>query len=606
MLIVGGLFAQQLKIETPFFQKDIKKSVVSTKSGAKSAGIDNVGFETWHSTYDAYGLGEMPVGYTMITGNPGGQKSTDAHEGSYAMRVESNNVTNAVLQLNDTLVGGFATASQQIIGGGPIFQPYTQRPTTMSFWAKGELFGNDTALVVFQMTKEGEYVGGALGLFAGTDLTSTYQEFSLVMEYESTNMPDSAALIFSSTGVGVFNNVTIGTLTAGSYIIIDDISYEYEEITEPIASCTPLAWNAGGVTVGNNATSGTFTLKNVGAGTLTVSNATTLAAPWSTTFGAISLAENETYEFTFNFAPTAEGPANQSFVITTNGGEITISLSGTGNTAITGTMDGGFETNVNDFDLVFQGWVQHDIDQSASYAIQNTTFTNQNYVGSFIAFNPSATNPPRDESWAPYEGNRYGACFAAILPAQGGSGPNNDWLITPKSDVLTENAIFSAQVQSLTDEYGLDRYVIHVSTTGTGISDFTKISVGAYVQAPTGGWTQINYPLAAYAGQQVYIGIQCVSNDSFVFMIDDINIDVGTAVNSDIAKAVSVYPNPANDFVTVANAENANIVIVNMLGEVVANVNNASSNQNIDISKLANGTYFVKVDGEVFKINVVK
>ncbi|MDI9535712.1 MAG: T9SS type A sorting domain-containing protein, partial [Bacteroidota bacterium] len=68
----------------------------------------------------------------------------------------------------------------------------------------------------------------------------------------------------------------------------------------------------------------------------------------------------------------------------------------------------------------------------------------------------------------------------------------------------------------------------------------------------------------------------------------------------------SVYPNPANDFVTVANAENANIVIVNMLGEVVANVNNASSNQNIDISKLANGTYFVKVDGEVFKINVVK
>jgi hypothetical protein len=43
-----------------------------------------------------------------------------------------------------------------------------------------------------------------------------------------------------------------------------------------------------------------------------------------------------------------------------------------------------------------------------------------------------------------------------------------------------------------------------------------------------------------------------------------------------------------------------------MLGEVVANVNNASSNQNIDISKLANGTYFVKVDGEVFKINVVK
>ncbi|HOE39484.1 MAG TPA: T9SS type A sorting domain-containing protein [Bacteroidales bacterium] len=77
-------------------------------------------------------------------------------------------------------------------------------------------------------------------------------------------------------------------------------------------------------------------------------------------------------------------------------------------------------------------------------------------------------------------------------------------------------------------------------------------------------------------------------------------------LNENIAKAISVYPNPANNVLNVANAENANIVIVNMLGEVVANVNNASSNQNIDISKLANGTYFVKVDGEVFKINVVK
>jgi hypothetical protein len=77
-------------------------------------------------------------------------------------------------------------------------------------------------------------------------------------------------------------------------------------------------------------------------------------------------------------------------------------------------------------------------------------------------------------------------------------------------------------------------------------------------------------------------------------------------VENNIAAAISVFPNPANSIITVANAENEDIVVLNMLGEVVANVNNASSNQNIDISKLANGTYFVKVDGEVFKINVVK
>jgi hypothetical protein len=43
-----------------------------------------------------------------------------------------------------------------------------------------------------------------------------------------------------------------------------------------------------------------------------------------------------------------------------------------------------------------------------------------------------------------------------------------------------------------------------------------------------------------------------------------------------------------------------------MIGEIVANVNNASLNQTIDISKLASGTYFVKIDNKVFKFNVVK
>jgi len=77
-------------------------------------------------------------------------------------------------------------------------------------------------------------------------------------------------------------------------------------------------------------------------------------------------------------------------------------------------------------------------------------------------------------------------------------------------------------------------------------------------------------------------------------------------VETNITSAISVFPNPANSVVTVANAENANIVILNMVGEVVANVENASANQTIDMSNLANGTYFVRVNAEVFKINLVK
>jgi hypothetical protein len=604
LFIVGGVFAQQLQIESPVLQKMMKKSPVENKSGFRGDGIDNVSFETWHTDYQAYGFGEMPFGYTMITGNVAVQKSTDANAGTYAMRVENGVISNPVLGWTDTLVGGLAISSQGLLFGDPMFQPYTERPTSITFWAKGQLNGNDTALVVFQMTDDGEFVGGTMGMIGPDELTTTYQEFTFAFEYDLPNLPDSAAIIVTSSGVGVFTGFDIGTLTAGSYIIIDNISYEYEVLTEPAASCTPLVWNAGGVDVSSNTTSETFTLTNIGAGTLTVSNVTSLSAPWSTTFsaGAVSLVEDQTYQFTFGFAPTVEGPAAQTFVITTNGGEITISLSGSGNTVIVGNMDGGFENNVNDFDLTFAGWNQIDNDGGVSYGIQDVDFTNAGYTGSFIAFNPTATTPAlTEEAWAAYDGARYGACFNAVTA----SAPNNDWLITPQSTMINAGGDFRAYVKSITDDWGLERYAIWVSTTGIAQGNFTKISTGTFVEAPL-EWTLIEYSLDAYVGQQVYVAIQCVSNDAFAFMIDNVIIDNPVSVENNIASTISVFPNPANDVLNVANAENANITIVDMIGNVVATVDNASANQSINISNLANGTYFVRVNGEVFKFNVVK
>ncbi len=77
-------------------------------------------------------------------------------------------------------------------------------------------------------------------------------------------------------------------------------------------------------------------------------------------------------------------------------------------------------------------------------------------------------------------------------------------------------------------------------------------------------------------------------------------------VNDELRNNIGIFPNPANDLITITNAENANIVIVNMVGSIVANVENASANQTIDISNLTNGTYFVRVKAEVFKFSVVK
>ncbi len=77
-------------------------------------------------------------------------------------------------------------------------------------------------------------------------------------------------------------------------------------------------------------------------------------------------------------------------------------------------------------------------------------------------------------------------------------------------------------------------------------------------------------------------------------------------INNTASQLVSLYPNPAKDLITISNAQNQNIYILNTLGETVTVFENAALNQTIDISKLSNGTYFVKVGSDVFKLNVVK
>lgn len=375
--------------------------------------------------------------------------------------------------------------------------------------------------------------------------------------------------------------------------------------SDPLAEVNPSTWAAGGVETGSSATSGTITLTNAGAGTLTVTSVTDLSGtPFSTTFveGDVSLATDATYDFTFDFNPTAEGTFNETFEIVTNGGTVTVDLSGTGNAPISGDMDGGFETNVNDFDLTFSGWTQHDEDGSTTYSIQGATFTNQGYTGSFIAFNPTNTEPA--QTWVPNTGSRAGVCFAATTP------PNNDWLITPQSDVLNAGAKFQAYVQSITDQYGLERYAIWVSTTSTDIASFTKISAGEYVEAPIDAWTMVEYSLEDYVGEQVYVAIQCVSNDAFYFMIDDIVIDNPVSVANDIDAAVAVYPNPANNVLTIENAQGSDVSVFNMLGQELLRTDVKDNMQTLNVSELPEGSYIVRIANgteiKTQKLNIVR
>lgn len=90
-----------------------------------------------------------------------------------------------------------------------------------------------------------------------------------------------------------------------------------------------------------------------------------------------------------------------------------------------------------------------------------------------------------------------------------------------------------------------------------------------------------------------------------------VTITRGTdGIESVNAEGINVYPNPANNVINVANAENAQVSVFDVNGRMMFNTESAAANQTIDATNFANGLYIVRIveNGNVTtkKVNVVK
>jgi hypothetical protein len=261
----------------------------------------------------------------------------------------------------------------------------------------------------------------------------------------------------------------------------------------------------------------------------------------------------------------------------------------------------------DDFSLTFDPWTALDVDGSNTYGIQDYTFLHSGEPMAFIAFNPASVTPPMtgDPAIQPHGGVRFGACFAATTP------PNDDWMISPQTTLGTNSAL-NMWVKSYTDQYGLEQYNVGVSTTGMDPADFTIISGSTPLQAPVDAWTLMNFDLSAYDGQTVYVGIQCVSNDAFIFMLDDVSIDFLTGVPEAPAKEnhVNIYPNPATNFIHINSTSQINeIEVYNYTGQKVFSSVVKDKQFNMNTTGMTTGMYFIKIksaDGITTKKVLIK
>ena len=264
---------------------------------------------------------------------------------------------------------------------------------------------------------------------------------------------------------------------------------------------------------------------------------------------------------------------------------------------------GDFE-DFDDFTFDLNPWLNLDLDSSITYTIQGISFPHSGEAMPFIVFNPYSTSPLLADA-DPHGGERYGACFASVPVSQGGNGPNNDWLISPEI-VIAPNGWLKFWARSFTSVYGLERFKVGVSTTDNNPASFTVISDGDYIEADT-AWTEYSYDLSSYSGQEVYVAINCVSDNSFVFFIDDVSIDTVLVqdVNELNVKNISLYPNPSTGIVNVRNSGDLDISVFNSLGLELINVKIYSDiEKSIDLSQYPNGVYYIRLynNKEVFTL----
>ena len=221
----------------------------------------------------------------------------------------------------------------------------------------------------------------------------------------------------------------------------------------------------------------------------------------------------------------------------------------------------------------------YDGDGLSTYGITNVSFTNSGYKGSYIAFQNGTAN-----GFTAHGGTKFGCCMAAM------NGQNNDWFITPALSI-TNGIKFSFWARSANNEYGLEQFRVAVSPDDslyTYIAGSTTSSISAPVE-----WTQFSYDLSQYAGQTLYLAIICVSNDVFAFFIDDIAVGINASAETFETDNINIYPNPAKEIVNITLPEdNAQIDIVNVLGQTVKSVNTTSANETISLEGMEKGMYF--------------
>ena len=264
-----------------------------------------------------------------------------------------------------------------------------------------------------------------------------------------------------------------------------------------------------------------------------------------------------------------------------------------------------------DFTTVLSPWENDDVDGQTpvTFTLILSDGTYQlKYPGydepqSFVVFNPSETSVPNLINYIrPHSGDRIAV---SVHPVEGNS---DDWFVSPKNLLYGNSSKVSFFARGLAAAY-TEKFEVWVLIPDGEITYFSKISGDQPVELKSASWTEFEYSLDEFNGQEVCVAISCVSgSNGAIFMIDDIEI---TTTNVNIEKNrysnISVVPNPTSGKLYINSANKIkDIEIVDITGKSMMSEKINSFSKNIDISSLQSGLYFIRINTgsgiEVMKI----
>lgn len=152
------------------------------------------------------------------------------------------------------------------------------------------------------------------------------------------------------------------------------------------------------------------------------------------------------------------------------------------------------------------GWKFVDRDGETTYGIEGVTFPHNGEPMAFIVI---------DNTWKGFSDFRINSGNKSLAAVSNDTGASNDdWAITPLLDGKPQTIRFSAA--AYTSAYGYEAFECYYSTTDDNPDNFIKLGENRRVGMQ---WQEYAYDVPS--GTK-YFAIRCVSNNSFMLLIDDV------------------------------------------------------------------------------------